>query len=282
MDLFDVMMKRRSVRNFEDRPVPRRLKDELLRAACSAPSGGNVQPLAVVTVEEEANRKALSDMVGHQPWVRNAPLSLVFCIDFYRLKRWAAQFDVEFLGERILNWFLIAYADVMCAAQNVVVLAEERGLGSVYVGTIQSSIAAARRHFGMPEYVLPVMVLSLGYPRSVPTGIPKLPVGALVHSERYRVPDDDEIRAAFESKYGDITDDVDRYFARAYVEVVEADKQHDADWTDRAKEKMGKLGIRSNAEFLFGLRYPQRTMLRLNERFVASLKDAGFDFLSGQ
>ena len=44
----------------------------------------------------------------------------------------------------------------------VVTLAEERGLGSVYVGTILCTITEARREFGIPTHVVPVMVLSIG------------------------------------------------------------------------------------------------------------------------
>ncbi|MFH1689863.1 MAG: nitroreductase family protein [Candidatus Eisenbacteria bacterium] len=277
MDLFDLMMKRRSVRNFEDRPVPPDVVDRLLDAANSAPSGGNIQPLSIVVVQESEARVELAEMVGGQPWVKNAPVSLVFCIDFFRVKRWASMFDVEFLGEQALGSFLIAYADVMCAAQSVVVLAESEGLGSVYVGTIQSSIETARNYFGMPEYVLPVMVLSLGYPRSIPTTIPKLDRDVVVHRERYRVLSDDEVGAAFESKYGNIDDSVDAYLERAYVEVVEADRQDDLGWVESTRERMKKLGIKSNAEFLFNLRYPQKMMVGMNSRLMSALKKAGFD-----
>ena len=278
MDLFELMMKRRSVRNFEDRPVPPEVVDRLLDAAVNAPSGGNIQPLSIVTVQGPEARSELAEMVGGQPWVRNAPLSMVFCIDFFRVKRWAAGFGVEFMGEQALGSSLIAYADVMCAAQNVVILAESEGLGSVYIGTIQASMGHAREFFGMPEYVLPVMVLSLGYPRSVPSGIPKLDRSAIVHRERYVVPSDCEIRDSFESKYGDITDDVDTYLKRAYVEVVEADGQDDLGWVENARERMKKLDIKSNAEFLFNLRYPQRVMVGMNSRLTSALRKAGFDF----
>ncbi len=280
MDLFELMMKRRSVRNFEDRPVPADVVDQLLDAANNAPSGGNIQPLSIVVVQESEARAELAEMVGRQPWVRNAPLSMVFCIDFFRVKRWAAMFDVDFLGEQALSSFLIAYADVMCAAQNVVMLAENSGLGSVYVGTIQSSIGRAREFFGMPEYVLPVMVLSVGYPKSVPGNIPKLARNVVVHRERYRTLSDEETRDAFETKYGNIDDDVDTYLERAYVEVVEADRQQDLGWLEDAKERMKRLDIKSNAEFLFNLRYPQKLMVGMNSRLIASLRKAGFDFPS--
>jgi len=278
VDLFELMMKRRSVRNFEDRPVPGDVVDRLLDAANNAPSGGNIQPLSIVVVQEPDTRAELAEMVGGQPWVKNAPLSMVFCIDFLRVKRWASLFGVDFLGEQALSSFLIAYADVMCAAQNVVILAEGSGLGSVYVGTIQASIGKAREFFGMPEYVLPVMVLSLGYPRSIPSTIPKLDRDVIVHRERYRVPSDEETRDALEAKYGNIDDDVDTYLGRAYIEVVEADRQQDLGWVEDAKERMKKLDIKSNAEFLFNLRYPQRLMVGMNARLMGSLKKAGFDF----
>ena len=211
MDLFELMMKRRSVRNFEDRPVPSDVVDRLLDVANNAPSGGNIQPLSIVVVQEPEARVELAEMVGGQPWVRNAPVSMVFCIDFYRVKKWASMFGVDFLGEQALSSFLIAYADVMCAAQNVVILAEGCGLGSVYIGTIQSSVSHAREFFGMPDYVLPLMVLSLGYPKSVPGSIPKLSRDVIVHRERYRTLSAEETSDAFETKYGNIDDSVDAY-----------------------------------------------------------------------
>lgn len=278
MDLFEVMMKRRSVRNFEDRPIQADLLDELLEAANNAPSGGNIQPMSIVVVESEEGRGELAKMVGEQPWVRNAPVSLVFCLDFHRTKRWAEMFGVEFRAEQALGSFLIAYADIMCAAQNVVILAEARGLGSVYVGTIQGSTDEARKYFDMPDHVLPMMVLSLGYPKSVPRTIPKLPVDVVVHRERYRTASDDEIRDAMEAKYGEIDADIERYFERAYVEVVEADKQQDESWIEEAKARMERLNIKSNAEFLFKLRYPTPVMARMSARLAKALSSAGFDF----
>jgi FMN reductase [NAD(P)H] len=276
--LFDTMMKRRSVRSFEDRAVPADVLERLLDAANNAPSGGNIQPLSIVVVQDPSARAKLAEMVGRQPWVRNAPVSLVFCLDFYRVRRWASSFGVEFLGERALSSFLIAYADIMCAAQSVVVLAESEGLGSVYIGTIQASMSEAREFFGMPECVLPLMVLSLGYPKSVPRTIPKLATDVVVHHERYRTPSDDEISRAFESKYGDIKDDAEEYLERAYIESVEADRQDDLGWVERAKNRMKKLDIKSNAEFLFKLRYPQRIMVGMNSRIVDSMRAAGFEF----
>lgn len=277
MNLHDLIMKRRSVRNFTDQEIPEPIIEALLDAANNAPTGGNIQPLSVILVQEAERRKHLAAMVGGQPWAKNAPLSMIFCLDFYRVKRWASLFGTKFMGESALAHFLIAYADVMCAAENVVLLAESYGLGSVYVGTIQSAVDEARDYFEIPPYVLPVIVLSLGYPRSVPANIPKLQRDAITHRERYRTMSDAEIKQVYEEKYGDFADKAEKYLERAFVEVVEADKQGDDNWIEAAKDEMKRLQIRNNAQFLFELRYPAERMVELNEELIHAFANAGFD-----
>lgn len=280
MDLYDLLMKRRSVRNFKDRPVPEDVIERLTDAANNAPSGGNIQPLSIILIQEPEKKKMLAEINEDQPWIKNAPLSMIFCLDFYRIKKWASLFDTEFKGENALAHFFIAYADLMCAAQNVVILAESYGLGSVYIGTIQSEIDKARQYFKIPQYVLPMMALSIGYPKSTPTKIPKLKRNVITHRETYNEFSDDDIKKAFEDKYGDFDDNVNRYFEKAYIEVVEADKQQEQSWIEQAKKEMKKLEIKNNAEFLFKLRYPSEVMIKLNETIIRSIKNAGFNFFN--
>jgi len=280
MNLYDLIMKRRSVRNFEDKEIPEHVIDELLDAANNAPSGGNIQPISVILVQEAAARKELAEMVGDQPWVKNAPLSMIFCIDFYRIKKWASMFETDFKGEKAFLQFLIAYADLMCSAQNVVILAQGHGLGSVYIGTILDVIDRARKYFAIPEYVLPMMVLSIGYPKTVPKNVPKLKRDVIAHREKYKKLSDDEIKTAFEDKYGNLEDNVEKYIHRTYVEAVEAEKQQTPEWADieSIKKEIKKLNITNNAQFLFKLRYPSEEMIKLNESLIRAFKNAGFDF----
>jgi len=281
MNVYDLMMKRRSARNFKDQVIPEELIEQLLDAANNAPTGGNIQPISVIAVQEAGRRKKLSEMVGDQPWVKNAPLSLIFCIDFYRIKKWASVSDTEFKGENALSHFLIAYADLMCAAQNVVILAEGQGLGSVYIGTILEVIDQAREYFNIPQYVLPLMVLSIGYPKSIPKNVPKLRREVITHRERYRELSEDEIKKAFDDKYGKFEDNVRKYIERMYVEAVEANKQERPPWADleSIKKDLEKFNIKNNAQFLFRFRYPTDEMVKLNEKLICAFKNAGFEFL---
>jgi nitroreductase len=277
MGLYDLLMKRRSVRNFKDDEIPADVVGRLVNAANNAPTGGNMQPLSIILVQEAGRRAKLGEMVGSQPWVKNAPLTMIFCLDFWRLKKWAAMSGVAFRGNEALSHFLIGYADVMCAAQTVVILAEGLGLGSVYVGTIQYVADEARAYFDIPEYVFPIMLLSLGYPKTVPRDVPKLRPEVVAHRERYRTPNDDEVRRAFDDKYGSLDENVDRYFERVFVEAVEADKQDTPAWVEAYREKMKTLGIKNNAEFLFKLRYPSDRMVEFKAEEIATFKNAGFD-----
>ena len=280
MNLYDLLMKRRSVRNYKDQGIPENIVNELLDAANNAPSGGNIQPISVIVVQEAGRRAKLSEMVGSQPWVKNAPLSLIFCIDLWRIKKWAKMCDVDFKGENALIHFLVAYADLMCSAQNVVILAESHNLGSVYIGTILYTLDLAREYFKIPELVLPMMVLSIGYPKSIPKNVSKLKREVMAHREVYRELSDDEIKKAFEEKYGNFEDSVKKYFERIYIEATEANKQEKPDWADldSVKKELVKLNIKNNAQFLFKYKYPSDEMVKMNEGFIGALKNAGFEF----
>jgi len=280
MELFELLLQRRSVRHFRPDPIPEEVVAKLLAAANNAPSGGNIQPVSIVLVEAAARRKVLAELVGGQPWVENAPLSMVFCLDFYRVKRWSELLAADFRGEQALIHFLVAYADLMCAAQNVVVLAEDLGLGSVYIGSILSGIARAREFFRLPAYVVPMMVLTLGYPRSVPSGMPKLRTEVIVHREEYRLPSDAELTRAFEDKYGTMAENTEKFLEKAYIEAVEADKQTDAQMAARVVREMERLGIKNNAQFLFQIRYPPAVMIGMNTDLKQALRQAGFDFFA--
>ena len=55
----DTMKKRRTVRDFSDRPVPREVIEECLRAAGTAPSGANQQPWHFAVVSDPATKAAI-------------------------------------------------------------------------------------------------------------------------------------------------------------------------------------------------------------------------------
>jgi iodotyrosine deiodinase len=53
-DFLDAMRRRRTVRHFSDRPVPRRVIEDCVAAAATAPSGANMQPWRFVVISDAA------------------------------------------------------------------------------------------------------------------------------------------------------------------------------------------------------------------------------------
>ena len=278
MSVYDLMIKRRSVRAYKDQEVQQNIIDKLLDVANNSPSGGNIQPISIITIKTAEGREQLGNLIGSQPWVNNAPLSMIFCIDFYRIKQWATLSDTDFQGEKALSHFLIAYADLMCAAQNVAITAESFGLGSVYVGSIQGLVDEFREYFSIPKLVLPIMLLCIGYPESIPNSIPKLNRNVIIHKEKYNKRSDGEIQEAYEDKYGAFDDDPEKYFMKAYIEVIEASKQQGDRWLKLARKRLKRLEIKNHAQFLFKLRYPTEAMVGMNEKLIQSFRNAGFNF----
>jgi nitroreductase len=60
-DFFDEMQRRRTVRQFSDRPVPRSVIDACLETAGTAPSGAHQQPWHFVVVSDPELKRAIRE-----------------------------------------------------------------------------------------------------------------------------------------------------------------------------------------------------------------------------
>jgi len=277
--VYDVIMRRRTVRSFLDQPVEEEKVLKLLGAAIQAPSGGNIQPISIIRIEKPESRGKLAKLAANQPWVAKAPLCLLFCIDFHRTGKWAEAEGASYGGEKALMSFLLAYADVFCSAENAVLCATSFGLGTVYIGMVLAAMTEIRREFGLPDKVVPVVALCVGYPKKVPAGITKLSRAAMVHSERYEEKSPEELKQLYREKYGDLTADVKTYFKRTYQEALEMNEQSRPDFTDKVARLMGRMEVGNAAQLLFKMRYPEEAMKRMGDKIIASLREAGVDCL---
>jgi FMN reductase [NAD(P)H] len=263
----------------------------LLDAAIQAPSGGNIQPISIIRIEKPEGRDKLAKLAVNQPWVAKAPLCLLFCIDFHRTGKWAQAEGATYGGEKALMSFLLAYADVFCSAENAVLCATSLGLGTVYIGMVLAAMTEIRREFGLPDKVVPVVALCIGYPKKIPAGITKLPRAAMVHSERYEDKSPEELKRLYREKYGDMmpgmtkpearmtNEDVRRYFERTYQEALELEEQSRPDFTAKIARLMARMEVGNAAQLLFKMRYPEEAMKRMGESIIKSLREAGMECL---
>lgn len=159
------MVRRRVIRDYADRPVPASLIDALLDVAFSAPSKSDYQQATVIRVADPAKRRELGTLVPSMPWVGTAPAFLIFCADARRLEQVCA-FRGKPKENRNLEAFFNASVDAALVLQTFMIAAAQVGLGSCPVSVIRNRLDEVVRILGLPEAVVPVAGLTVGYPAS--------------------------------------------------------------------------------------------------------------------
>ena len=84
-EIIKSLYERKSMRVYEDRPIPENMKDMILEAAFQAPSAGCQQLYTILDVTDQKLKEALSETCDHQPFIDRAPMVLVFCADCKKL-----------------------------------------------------------------------------------------------------------------------------------------------------------------------------------------------------
>ena len=120
---------RKSMRVYEDRPIPEECKRAILQSAMEAPTAGNQQLYTILDITDPALKAQLAESCDHQPFIAMAPMVLIFCAD---VQKWVDLFVEGGAQPRTpgLGDLLLAVSDTNIAAQNAVVAAESLGIGS--------------------------------------------------------------------------------------------------------------------------------------------------------
>lgn len=162
-EIIEQLIRRKSVRVFEDREISEEITQEILSAAVNAPTAGNQQLYTILRISDPEIKRQLSKSCDHQPFIAEGKLVLVFCADCLK---WYDAFKNSGCCPREpgAGDLLLAIDDAMIAAQNAVTAAESFGIGSCYIGDIMENIETQREILNLPEYVFPAALLIFGYP----------------------------------------------------------------------------------------------------------------------
>ena len=171
-ETLQLLLNRRSIRAYEERPISAEDKELLLQATLRAPTAGNMMLYSIIEVNDQAAKDTLARTCDNQPFIARAPLVLLFLADYQRWFDYFTLSGVEELcqrrGEPLRKPqegdLFLACNDALIAAQTAVVAAESLGIGSCYIGDIMENYEAHRELFGLPQYVFPICLLCFGYP----------------------------------------------------------------------------------------------------------------------
>lgn len=195
----ETILSHHSVREFQDKPIEKEVLDQIIKAACNGSTMGGMQLFSIIVTTDKQKMAEMAPLHFGQPIATNAPLILTFCADFHRFDRYCECRGVATDAYNNLQAYQWAVTDAIIAAQNACVAAEALGLGLCWLGTITYNTPQFVEAFGLPQHVVPVACIPMGYPAQNPGLTPKLPIEALVHNEVYSDYSDADINRHYAS-----------------------------------------------------------------------------------
>lgn len=178
--------KRRSIRQYTDKKIPKKLVEEIISAGRFAPSAHNTQPWRFVVIKDSRKIKELSDYI--KKWFKRRlilkPIISLFSKKLLKTlesaeKRLFIDQDLFFYGAPLLvlvcakpnRW---AEKDCSCAAQNMMLAARSLGIGSCWVGYADYVIGKSKRlqkELKIPSGTKIQANLVFGYPKRFPDAV---------------------------------------------------------------------------------------------------------------
>ena len=268
-----LLIERASCRSFSDEKIPPDVLQLVLEAGTHTPTGWNLQPYSIIKIENDETKQRLAEMF-EQGFISRAPVLLLFCIDWSRVERWARLSVAPFTATSSFRHFWISFQDTILCARSICSAADAMGLGSVYVGAVIEFLSDVRDMFQLPQGVLPVVLLCLGYPKTRPQPQKKLGVDVIVHSERYREMEDQEIVETYGEKYHGQELEITTERLETITKVCR--QVHGEEFARRCLARIHENGYINRAQRDFGLECRADSMLVGNEAYPEIMEEFGF------
>ena len=166
MDVVHTIKTRRSIRRYKRAPVEDQKIIQCLEAARWAPSADNLQPWQFIVVRDAETRKKLASIHTWGKFMAESPVVVVFLAD----------------PRRSPNYY---HGDTAIAAENFLLAAHSQGLGTCWMGVINTEFEQPiRRLLSVPEDLRVLCTVSVGYADEEPTSA-RRPLGETLHWDRY-------------------------------------------------------------------------------------------------
>lgn len=140
-----------SIRKYEETKVESEKIEKMLRAAMAAPSACNQQPWEFYVVTDREKIQELSLATPYATPAEKAPLVMVPC---YRHELKAQEY---------------AQIDMAASVENILLEADELGLGAVWIGIapLEDRMAEVKRILDIPDTLSAFCLIACGYPAQI-------------------------------------------------------------------------------------------------------------------
>lgn len=150
MELFEAIFSRRSIRSYKTDKIPASYIEKIIKSAMFAPSAMNLQPWDFVICDAAESLDNLKKIVPHsEKMLASNGIAVLICGDKSLEK------NEDYLVQ-----------NCSAATQNFLLAAHGIGLGACWIGIhpIKEIMDGLKNYFNMPDYIVPVSMVTLGYP----------------------------------------------------------------------------------------------------------------------
>jgi nitroreductase len=150
-DALTIIKERKSVRTYTGEVVNKEDIAKILYAAMAAPAAVHMLPWKFIVVTNKATLQTLADGLPFAKMLTSAGTAIVVCA----VPQEAAMGSEAF-----------AILDCTCASENILLAAEALGLGAVWTAVYPNAALMnfIRKQLEVPQYVIPLNVIPVGYP----------------------------------------------------------------------------------------------------------------------
>ncbi len=156
MNLYETIIKRRSIRRFKAMPVAFDILENCVNAARLVPSAANLQPQEYIVVDEEPLLDSVFDTLKWANYISPSgdpppgerPRAYIVVLNNRNIRANGFEYDVGL------------------AVGNIILVALEEGLGTCCIGSIDR--AKLMEILKVPDHYTIALVVALGYPNESP------------------------------------------------------------------------------------------------------------------
>jgi nitroreductase len=211
-----VFDRHRTIRRFKPQPLEPGHLEQIIWAAQRAPTDATAQMYSFVRLTDPQLRSDVAAWT-HNPHFAGAAESFVVLADVHRLR-----LLLEHRGFVFADWpaaaIHFAIGDAVLAGQNLLIAAELLGYAGCWIGGVLTALKPIVERLSLPQGVMPFAGLVIGVPDESPAQRPRVQPELVVHENRYREPDTNELEHALNrmapiTSRGDWAQSLSRYFA---------------------------------------------------------------------
>ena len=147
----DFIFARRSIRQYQNRDIPETIIRDILDAAMAAPSAVCKDPWHFIVIRSKTTLASVAECLPNGKMLTAGPVGLIVCGD---------------LNQAHDNELSYLLQDCSAAIQNALLAANALGLGTCWLGVHPrvDRIAHIRQVLGLPEHVMPICGIAMGWP----------------------------------------------------------------------------------------------------------------------